>query len=97
MSEELEIEEVDSDEGPALPNDVQTLTMEWFKEKVEEPACQSCGREAWLISPNVHTYPAVDTDTGGILFDEGLTLVMLICSECGYTRSYSANMIGIAD
>jgi hypothetical protein len=78
-------------------NEIQEQAMKWFGEKVEDPACPSCKQEEWLISATLHTYPAYDLETGGIVFDDGLTLVMFICGECAFTRSYNASVMGIAD
>ena len=86
----------EEDDGP-LANSIQAQAMQWFNAKVKDPACPSCREEAWLISSSLHTYPACDPISGGVFFEEGLTLVMFICGNCAFTRAYNASIMEICD
>jgi len=85
----------DDDAEAPVANEIQLQAMEWFTSKVADPACPSCRQEAWLISSALHTYPAYDPVSGGVFFDEGLSLVMFICGNCAFTRAYNASVMEI--
>lgn len=86
-----------AEEEEGVMNEIQQHAMAWYTEKVPDPKCPSCTEEAWLISSTLHTYPAFDPQSGGVFFEDGLTLVMFICGNCAFTRSYNASVMGIAD
>lgn len=67
----------------------------WLENKTKNPACPVCNDPNWVIGD--HLVQPMNGASGGLVIG-GVTYpqVMIISTNCGYTRYFNAVVMGIA-
>lgn len=68
----------------------------WVSSKVTNTQCESCGREDWTAGPVVRGIGLDLSEDGVADWDNpSMSMLQLLCDNCGYIRTYNAGMIGL--
>jgi len=79
-----------------LTPEQQEHIISWLRKHVSVPDCPFCGNNKWTIAQDL--FAAVRFAGGGVhIGGRMIPLVLTVCSNCGYVRSYAAGMIFTKD
>jgi len=83
------------DPSGKLTEEEKRKISDWFRERWKLPAtCPICGTMNWTIGEHLVqplTFSGGGISVGGITYPQ----VMLISTDCGYTRLFNAVMLGL--
>lgn len=75
-----------------LDRDQADHILLYLRNRGVEPRCPFCGSQRWLAG-GLAIAPFVDLE--GNIEDEGWPLAQLICLNCSYVATFSANHVGL--